>query len=681
MSKSCLVFLVVAVSTAFCQDNSTVSGPQPPSSAQPVMFDIDSIDPTIDPCADFYRYACGGWLSKNPVPADQSRWRRWNEVAEWNNYFLYRDMKSAAEHPKNALQVKYGNYFAACMNREGANTLGAKPLRPILRRVDHWSDKRQLANLLGRLDHDYGQELFFEFGPTQDLHHSGEYIGGLKQGIYAFPSRDGLLTDDDRYRSLRLRYESHIQRVFELLGDKPQRASTEADSALKVETAIANSEMANSELSDPNKRYHILSLAQVQALSPSFNWTAYLKDLGEESLATINVQNPGFYQKLERIFTSFSVDVLRSYMRWLVVSRYASLLNDPLEREHFTFFDKALEGQADEKPLWRRCTAATDAALGDAVGQDWVAENFPSHAKESIERMVAALREALRFQIQSLDWMSDETKGEAEAKLDNMRVMIGYPDRWRDYSDLEVSRTNAVSNQIAVDTYDRKRDLHKIGSPVDRNEWFNTPPTVNAYTVFASNQIVFPAGMLQPPFFKDDADIAVNYGAIGSIVGHEMTHGFDTSGSRFDAKGNVREWWTPGDRKHFDDDAQCFIDEYSDFSVAPGVKQSGKRTVGENIADNGGLLIAYKALMASLANTRTDGLDKGFSPQQRFFIGFAQIHCQNQTKENILALAEVDGHSADQWRVNGTVRNMREFAAAFGCKQGQLVPTKVCRLW
>ncbi len=537
--------------------------------------------------------------------------------------------------------------------------------------------------LLGRLDYHDGQQLLFYFGAEQDLHDSKKQIASLQQGIFALPNREDYLADDERSRSTRREYVDHLERIFQLLGDSPIRASVEAKNVVAIEIALAKSEVAESELFDPAKRDHLMSVSQLQKLTPSFSWLTYLKTIRQPHLTSLNVENPKFLTGLQELIDSSTIDALRSYIRWSLVHRYASSMSDPFHQENFAFFSSTLEGQAKEKPLWRQCTAAVDGALGEAIGQDWVAENFPPSSKRSTEQMVDALREALRQQINSLDWMSPTTKAEAQAKLTHLRVRVGYPDHWRDYSSVMIVRDNSVANGIAVNAYNRRHDLAKIGHEVDLDEWFVTPPTVTAYTTFAENQSVFPAGILQPPFFRADADPAVNFGAMGSIIGHEMTHGFDTVGSKYDAQGNIRNWWTADDRAHFDASAACIRDEYSGFTILPGVQQDGRRTLGENIADNGGLLIAYKALLSTLAQRKdADTTIDGFSPAQRFFIGFAQFHCQNQTDQNIRSLAKSDPHSADEWRVNGTVQNMPEFSTAFGCKVGQpLAPANVCRVW
>ena len=653
--------------------------PVPP---KPVMFSPSFIDHAIDPCVDFYHYACGGWLSNNPVPPDQTRWRRWNELAERNNFLLYRDLQAAALYPHTTLQQKYGAYFSACMDRAAADKIGIGALQLILHRVDEWTDKRELASLLGYLEYNEGQQLFFEFGPDEDMHDSKRYIASLKQAITAMPNKNDYIADDYRSRSVRQKYIAHIQRMFQLLGDSKDQSAMEAVDVLAVETELAKSEIPDAALFDPAKRDHRFSITQLQRLTPSFHWRQYLAYIHQSKLAFINVQNPYMIAELQKIIDSSTVEMLRSYMRWSIVHRYATFMNDSFQRETFAFFN---EGQLSARPQWKQCTSATNNALGDAVAQDWISENFPFRSVKVIKNMVDSLRQALQQQIKSLDWMDRSTKKEALAKLDHLRTSVSHPDHWRDYSDLKISRENAVANEIAVDTFDRRYNLSKIGKAIDPDEWLVSPITVTAYTNFSMNQSVFPAGILQSPFFSVDADPSINFGAIGSIIGHEMTHGFDTVGHKYDAQGNVRNWWTPEDQAHFNADAECIRDEYSAFTIAPGIQEDGSRTLGENIADNGGLILAYKALMATLAqrgHSINNGTVDGFSPTQLFFLSFAQIHCQNQTDENIRSLAKVDPHSADEWRVNGTVRNMPAFAKAFGCKLGKpLAPVKTCHVW
>ncbi len=651
----------------------------------PISFDLSALDKTADPCTDFYTYACGNWKKNNPIPADQVRWGRFNELGERNAYLLYNELKAAADAPKTPLQKKYGDYFAACMNVDLANSLGAKPLEPTLKTIDGWNDKKTLATLLGQVESRYGQGFFFGFGSDQDQKDSTKVIGELAQGGLSLPDRDYYLQSDERMTKIREQYVEHVTKMFTLLGDSPEKAAAEAKNVMAVETALAQGSMPRVDQRTPANVYHVMPVSELQTLTPEFSWKTYLEAKGEGSLPTVNVAEPEFFRAMNKVLDTTDLPALKSYLRWHTVHRYAPSLSEPFVKENFDFFSATLQGQKEQTPRWKRCTRATDGALGEAVGQDWVAQNFPPAAKDNMEKLVAALERALDEDIKQLDWMSAATKVEAKKKLDAFRDKVGYPEKWRDYSTLEVKREDVICNLQRQAEFDDRRDLAKIGKPVDEKEWGMTPPTVNAYYNPAQNDINFPAGILQPPFYDFKIDPAVNFGGIGVVIGHEMTHGFDDEGSQYDPQGNVRMWWTAEDKKKFDERTDCEVKEYGGFEVAPGQKLNGKLTLGENTADNGGLHIAYQALMETLAkegpNAQTAKID-GFTPAQRFFIGFGQVWCENQREQVARMRAKVDPHSSGQWRTNGSVQNFDEFGKAFGCKAGQaMMPANACRVW
>ncbi|MDW5267815.1 MULTISPECIES: M13 family metallopeptidase [Acidobacteriaceae] len=655
---------------------------------KPISFDLSGIDKTADPCTDFYQYACGSWKKENPIPADQTRWGRFNELAERNNYLLYQDLKTAADAPKTPLQKKYGDYFAACMNVNLANQLGAKPIDPALKTIADWNDKKTLATLLGTMEDKYAVGFFFDFGSEQDQKDSTQQIGALDQGGLGLPDRDYYLNQDERSKTLREQYVAHVTKMFVLLGDTPAQAATEAQNVMTVETALAQGSMARVDRRNPANVYHVMTIAQLQDITPDFNWKVYLDAKKEGSLETANIVSPGFFKAMQQQIDATSVDALKSYMRWHTVHRFAANLSAPFVEENFNFYGATLTGQKEITPRWKRCTAATDRAMGEAVGQDWVARNFPPAAKDNMEKLVHALEVSLGQDIQHLDWMSDATKVQAQKKLEAFREKIGYPDKWRDYSPLTVKRDDPVGNAERASAFDDRHDLNKIGKPVDEKEWGMTPPTVNAYYNPAMNDINFPAGILQPPFYDFKIDPAVNFGGIGIVIGHEMTHGFDDQGSQYDAQGNVRSWWTPEDKKKFDERTDCEAKEYDNFEVAPGQKLNGRLTLGENTADNGGLRIAYAALMSTLAEenksadkSTTEKID-GYTPEQRYFISWGQVWCENTREQAARLRAKTDPHSSGQWRVNGSVQNFDEFGKAFGCKVGQpMMPEKSCQVW
>ena len=675
----------------------TASGPSS-EPKKPISFDISGIDKTADPCTNFYQYACGNWMKNNPIPSDQVRWGRFNELIERNNYLLYSELKSAADEPKSPLQKKYGDFFAACMNVEEVDKLGAKPIESELAVIDKLESTKQVAALNLELEHKFGDGQLLNLGVQQDQVDSSKQILGTGQGGLTLPDRDYYLADDDRSKTLRTQYVEHVTKMFVLLGDAPDKAVKEAADVMRIETALASGSMSRVEMRDPAKRYHIMTIAEVSALSPEYNWKQFLTgiDVGTDigQATTMNVASPGYLKTVNTELESEQLSAIKSYMRWHALHGAAPYLAKPFEEENFAFFNQTLNGQKEQQPRWKRCTALTDRALGEAVGQDWVKQYFPPEAKANMEKLIGALEKALGEDIQSLDWMSDATKKEAEAKLNTIQQKIGYPENWRDYGALTVKRDDLIGNLDRSGIFETRRELAKYGKPVDTKEWGMTPPTVNAYYNPPQNNINFPAGILQPPFYSNSMDPAVNFGGIGVVIGHEMTHGFDDQGAKYDLHGNVRTWFTPEDLSKFQAKTGCIADEYSGFKVAEGQNLNGKLTLGENTADNGGLRIAFQALQETIAADPDKALagyssDKpataekdGYTPAQRFFIGFGQVWCQNQTEQSARVRAKTDPHSSGEWRTNGSVQNFDEFGKAFGCKVGQpMMPTNSCRVW
>ena len=670
------------IAVSFAPDTS--AGPTAPPK-NPVSFDLSAIDKTVDPCMDFYTYACGNWNKANPLTAQYSRYGRFNELAERNNYLLYADLHRAAEAPKTPLQKKYGDFFAACMNIAQVDTLGVAPIQPELRAIDSLKSTKDLAALNVELSNRFGGAELLGIGVAQDQQDSTQQILTTGQGGLTLPDRDYYLNAAPRFAKLRDAYIANVKATFLLLGDAPEKAEAEAAATMRIETALAGGSMERVDMRDPAKRYHILTVAALQALTPDYNWKLYLDGLGVGSVATLNVMSPGFEKTVATELQTEPLDAWKSYLRWHAVHSAAPYLSQSFVDTNFDFFNKTLNGQTEEQPRWKRCTGLTDRALGEAVGQDWVKENFPPDAKANMQKLVAALEKALGQDIQQLPWMSPDTKAQAELKLAAIRDKIGYPNHWRDYSALAVHRDDLVGNLERSAVFERNRNLAKLGKPVDETEWGMTPPTVNAYYNPPQNDINFPAGILQPPFYDFAKDPAVNFGGIGVVIGHEMTHGFDDQGSKYDLHGNVKVWWTPEDLAKFKDRTECEAKEYDGFPVAPGQNLNGHLTLGENTADNGGIRIAYQAMLNTLAaqNASTTAEKDGYTPAQRFFISFGQVWCQNETEQAAVNGAKTDPHSTGEWRVKGTVQNFDEFGKAFGCHPGQpMMPENGgCRVW
>ncbi len=647
-------------------------------------LDVNAMNKSIDPCVDFYQYTCGGWMTNNPIPPDQARWSVYGKLAQDNQRFLWGILEDLAnkKNGRNATQQKIGDYFAACMDEAAVERLGAKPLQPSLARIDAIKSKRDIPQLLGQLHLATGDSgIFFGFGSNQDYADSSSVIAFASGGGLGLPDRDYYTKDDDRSKDIRAKYVAHVARMFELLGDPPEVARRKADKVMEIETALAKASLTRVEKRDPYKLFHKVDLKGLRAMAPELDWKSYLKTAGLARLNTFNGTEPGFYKEVEKQLQSNSLDDIKTYLRWHVASIAAPLLSSAFVNENFEFFSKTLRGVQQLKPRWKRCATLVDSQLGEALGQEFVRRAFSPALKGTTLRMTKQIEEAMAKDIEQLDWMSPATKAQATTKLRAIVNKIGYPDKWRDYSSVAVKRDDFFGNIERATRFEAKRDLAKIGKPLDRGEWGMTPPTVNAYFNAQMNDINFPAGVLQPPLYDPKMDDAPNYGNTGGTIGHELTHGFDDEGRLFDAKGNLKDWWTKDDAKAFEERAQCIVDQYSQYPIVDDIKINGKLTNGEDIADLGGLVLAWIAWKAETAGKNLEPRE-GFSPEQRFFIGYAQWACENDRPENLRVKALTDPHSPGTYRVNGLMVNMPEFERAFSCKAGQpMVGVNRCRVW
>ena len=668
-----LVALVVLFSSSFAQNAAT------PTQRQPVL-DVSSMDKSVDPCEDFYTYACGNWMKKNPIPADQSNWSAYSKLQDETLLQLRGLLESVSvQDPKRtSVQQKIGDYYASCMDEKAVETAGVTPLRPVLQEIETLHSKDELPDLASRMA---AEGVLFEFGSQQDFRDANQVIAGLDQGGLGLPDRDYYLKEDAKSQDLRKAYIAHVQKMFELLGDKPQAASQEAQTVMRIETALAKGSLTRVERREPKNLDHKMTSQQLAALSPSFRWNQYFAKVGLGPVQSLNVATPEFFKIMEAEVKSEDLANWKTYLRWHLVHANAPYLSSPFVNANFDFYSKTLRGVEQIQPRWKRCVNYVDNDLGEALGQAYVEKYFSPEAKQSALKMVREIEGAMEQDMKSLSWMSDATRQRALEKLHTMVNKIAYPDKWRDYSKLEIIGGDEAGNVVRARNFEFQRDLHKIGKPVDRGEWGMTPPTVNAYYDPQKNDINFPAGELQPPLFDANSDAAPNYGNTGGTIGHELTHGFDDEGRQFDAQGNLRDWWTPEDEKAFLQRTGCISDQYAQYTIVDDIKINSKLTLGEDVADLGGLILAYVAWKTDTQGQNLQPVDD-FTPEQRFFIGYGQSWCTNERDETKRLRATVDPHSPEKYRANGVVSNMPEFQQAFHCKPGSaMVRQNACRVW
>jgi putative endopeptidase len=651
-------------------------------SAQYTGFNLDNIDKSVSPCTNFFQYACGTWIKNNPIPADRSRWSRFEQLNE-RNQILLRDIlqTSAAKQGGSQIDQQIGDYYSGCMDEKGIEAKGIAPLKPEFDRIAAIKDKSELAEVVAR-SHALGLTSLFNFYARADYKNSKLMIAWVDQGGLSLPDRDYYFRADPKSVEIREKYVAHLGKMFGLLGYSADKASSAAKTIMTLETALAKGSQDRVARRNANNLNHPDTLKGLASMTPSFNWTRYFEAMKTAKFENLNIASPDFFKSLETTIKDASLDDIKTYLTWHILHAQVSTLPAAFVAENFDFFSRTLTGTKEQLPRWKRCVAAVDNDLGEALGRKYVEVAFAGDSKERMLKMVKGLEAAMETDIRQIDWMTPDTKQRALEKLHAIADKIGYPDKWRDYSSVKVSRSDAFGNKLRADEFENRRNLDKIGKAPDPKEWSMTPPTVNAYYSPQQNNINFPAGILQPPFFDNKLDDAVNYGGIGAVIGHEMTHGFDDSGRRFDGQGNLHDWWTEKDAKEFEQRADCIDKQYSGYIATGDVHLNGKLTLGENVADNGGVRIALMAFMESIANKRLTNID-GFTPEQRFFLGYGQIWCSHMTPEAARFRAQTDPHSSGEYRVNGVLSNMPEFQQAFGCKIGQPMVRGegACRVW
>ncbi|MDR3762836.1 MAG: M13 family metallopeptidase [Acidobacteriota bacterium] len=648
-------------------------------------LDLNSMDTTADPCADFYQFTCGGWMKHNPIPGDQANWSVYGKLANDNYQFLWGilDDLSKSTGKRTPVQKQLGDFFGSCMDEPRIEALGAKPLEPELKAIARIRSAKELLPYLAarnRESYYYGGPLF-TVGSAQDFGDASSVIASLEAGGLGLPDRDYYFKTDAKSVETRAKYAEHVANMLVLIGEKPEQAKAAAAAVLKLETGLAGKTLTLVEKREPHNLYHKMTPAELKALVPAFDWDDYFKQDNFPAFTAVNVDQPEFFKLVNSLLEKEDIAIWRAYLRWNLVRARSPYLSRAFVDEDFAFYRKYLRGTSELAPRWKRCVQYADHNLGDALGQEFVRRTFTGKTKEDTVRMTQRIEGVMEQEIKGLDWMSPETKEQALIKLHGIRNKVGYPDKWRDYSSVNVAGKDFAGNVVRLRRFETNRQIQKIGKPLDRNEWMMSAPTVNAYYDPQMNDINFPAGVLQPPLYDPKMDDAPNYGNTGSTIGHELTHGFDDEGRQFDANGNLKDWWSDADAKKFEEKINCVRDQFATYTVVDDIKINSKLTSGEDVADLGGTLLAYIAWKEATKDLNLAPRD-GYTPDQRFFIGFAQWACENVRPEASRLQALTNPHSPGKYRINGIVADLPEFQKAFGCKAGQpMVSPKACRVW
>ena len=652
--------------------------------AQSSGFDTSRMDTSASACNDFFQYSNGTWLKNTQIPADRSRFGSFDILNDNNQTALHDILDTAVKDTKAAKGSNdqlIGDYYESCMDESAIEAAGTKPLDPYFKKIDSIKDVSDLQATVAYL-HKSGFPAVFGFGASPDIKNSTINIASVGQGGLSLPNRDYYTKDDQKSVETRAKFVEFMTNMFQLNGESAAQAKTDADTVLKMQTQLALASKAPVELRNPEARYNKMPLAQAESLAPNLMFAKYIAERGAPTVTEINIGQPDFFKEVNQMMTDVPIDQWKTYLRWMVLSSSANLLPKKFVDENFNFFGKYLSGAQEQLPRWKRCIRATDGAVGEALGAEYVKQAFTPAAQERMSKLIDNLFAAYREDLSHLDWMGPETRQKAIVKLNAYQRKIGFNQHPRGYASLDITRKSYFDNARSISQFEINRNLKDIGEKVDKTRWGMTPPTVNAYYNPSNNEIVFPAGILQPPFFNDKADDAINYGAIGAVIGHEITHGFDDQGSKFDELGNYKSWWTPEDRAKFDERASCVADQFSGYEVAPGLNMQGKLTLGENIADLGGLTMAYAAYQKSLEGKPRPANIDGFTPEQRFFLGYAQVWAAKARAEAERQQVLTDPHALPRFRVDGPLSNLPQFAQAFGCKTGDpMVRAVACKIW